>query len=63
MCRTAEAIDDKVATDFSRQFYQGLAGGAGLQKAFDEAEATIETTCGDDTRSLYLDDATFAITT
>ncbi|MGZ0164809.1 MAG: CHAT domain-containing protein [Planctomycetales bacterium] len=55
---TSRAIDDKVATDFSCQFYQGLGGGAGLQKAFDEAEATIETTCGDDTRALYLDDAT-----
>ncbi|MFT4558067.1 MAG: hypothetical protein ACI92S_003441 [Planctomycetaceae bacterium] len=55
---TSRTIDDKVATDFSCQFYQGLGGGAGLQKAFDEAEATIETTCGDDTRALYLDDAT-----
>jgi tetratricopeptide (TPR) repeat protein len=55
---TSRAIDDKVATDFSFQFYQGLAGGAGLQKAFDEAAATIETTCGDDTRALYLDDPT-----
>jgi hypothetical protein len=54
---TSRAIDDQVATDFSCQFYQGLAGGAGLQKAFDEAEATIETTCGDDTRALYLNDA------
>lgn len=58
---TSRSIDDQVATDFSCQFYQGLGGGAGLQKAFDEAEATIETSRGADSRALYLGDATSSV--
>lgn len=54
---TSRSIDDRVATEFSYHFYQALGSGAGLQKAFDEASAAVETTQGKDTRSLYFGDA------
>lgn len=50
---TSRAIDDKVATDFAFQFYQGLAGGATIRTAYHEAEASIVTTRGRDTRGFY----------
>ena len=53
---TSQAISDRVATDFSCQIYQGLAGGAGLLKAFNEAEAAVQMTEGGDTRALYFGD-------
>ena len=37
---TSRAIDDAVATRFAIRFYQGLAGGAGLRVAFEEASAS-----------------------
>ncbi len=36
---TSRSIDDQVATDFACQFYQGLAGGATIRTAYNEAEA------------------------
>ncbi len=53
---TSRAIDDKVATEFSYQFYQGLAGGASIRTAYNEAEAAIQTAKGGDTRGLYFGD-------
>ncbi|MCL4203294.1 MAG: CHAT domain-containing protein [Pirellulaceae bacterium] len=50
---TSRSIDDKVATDFACQFYQGLAGGATIRTAFDEAAAAARTAKGGDTRKLY----------
>ena len=50
---TSRAIDDKVATDFAFQFYQGLAGGATIRTAFREAEASVQMASGGTTRSLY----------
>jgi len=54
---TSRSIDDKVATDFADLFYQGLAGGATLRKAYREASAAIKTTKGGDLRALYFGDA------
>lgn len=50
---TSRSIDDRVAVDFSCQFYQGLASGATIRTAFNEAEAAIRTSEGDNVRALY----------
>lgn len=50
---TSRAIDDQVATDFARQFYQGLAGGATIRTAYNEAEAAVQMAKGGKTRALY----------
>ncbi|MEO8496167.1 MAG: CHAT domain-containing protein, partial [Planctomycetota bacterium] len=50
---TSRAIEDQVATDFSHQFYQGLAGGASIRTAYNEAEASVQTSKGGNTRGLY----------
>lgn len=50
---TSRAIDDQVATDFACQFYQGLAGGATIRTAYIEAEASVQTSQGGNTRGLY----------
>lgn len=52
---TSRAIDDQVATDFSCQLYQALAGGASIRTAYHEAEATLQTTKGGSLRGLYFD--------
>lgn len=54
---TSRSIDDRVATDFAWQFYQGLAGGANLRNAYLEASAAIKTTKGGNLRALYFGDA------
>ena len=54
---TSRSIDDKVATDFADLFYQGLASGANLLTAYNEASAAIKTTKGGDLRALYFGDA------
>lgn len=54
---TSAAVDDEVAMDFAVQFYQGLAGNAGLESAFAGAGAAIKTRCGKDPRALYWGDA------
>ena len=51
---TSRAIDDKVATEFASRFYKGLAGGANIQRAYNEAKAAIQTEHGDATRNLYV---------
>lgn len=51
---TSQAIDDRVATDFAARFYQGLASGATIQSAFNEAAAAIKMVTGSETRHLYL---------
>ncbi|MBC7121429.1 MAG: CHAT domain-containing protein [Candidatus Methanosuratus sp.] len=51
---TSRAIDDKVATEFVSCFYRALAGGANIQRAYNEARAAIETEYGDNARNLYL---------
>jgi len=50
---TSRAIDDTVATEFSKHFYQGLASGASIKTAFDEAKAAIHTAHSKDPRALY----------
>lgn len=50
---TSRSIDDTVATDFAFQFYQGLAGGATIRTAYQEAEAAVQTANGGNTRGLY----------
>jgi tetratricopeptide (TPR) repeat protein len=50
---TSRAIEDQVATDFSYQFYQGLAGGTSIRTAYNEAEASVQTSKGGNTRGLY----------
>lgn len=54
---TSRAIEDQVAMQFSRQFYQGLAGGASLRTAYSEAEAAVQMSKGGNTRALYFGDA------
>jgi hypothetical protein len=53
---TNQAIRDDVALDFAERFYRGLAGGATLQDAFEEAAAAIEMKFDSPTRTLR-DDA------
>jgi hypothetical protein len=50
---TSQSIDDAVATTFAARFYTGLAGGASLERAYKEAQADGETTCGQ-TRNAYI---------
>ena len=45
---TSQAIDDKVAMEFSDRFYRQLAGGTHLQTAFNEAEAALRIEYGND---------------
>jgi len=52
---TSRSIDDKVATDFAFHFYQGLAGGATIQTAYKEAEASVQTSKGDNTREAWVE--------
>jgi hypothetical protein len=53
---TSRVIDDRVATDFSCRFYQGLAGGASVRTAYHEAEAAVRTAKGGNPRALYFGD-------
>lgn len=50
---TSRAIDDRVATDFSTTFYGGIAGGAGLDVAFNEAASATRSMIGGNTRGAY----------
>lgn len=50
---TSRAIEDQVAMQFSKLFYQGLAGGASIRTAYKEAEAAVQTSKGGNTRALY----------
>ncbi|HKY44138.1 MAG TPA: AAA family ATPase [Pyrinomonadaceae bacterium] len=50
---TSQAIDDGVATDFASRFYRGLASGANIQSAYEEAAAEARTVSGGTTRNLY----------
>ena len=50
---TSIAIDDKVATNFAAQFYQGLAGGTSIRVAYHEAASVVQTAIGKDFRGLY----------
>lgn len=50
---TARAIDDAVATDFARMFYEGLGSGATMRSAFAEAQGAVLTQRGQEHRLLY----------
>ncbi len=50
---TSQAIADGAATEFSTRFYNGLASGATLRTAFNEAQEAVRTRCGEDTRGAY----------
>lgn len=52
---TAQAINDKVATDFATRFYQGLASGATIQTSFSEAEAAAKASLDGQMRGAYID--------
>jgi hypothetical protein len=54
---TSSSIDDEVATRFAGRFYRGLAGGAGVQTAFDEASAEQRMAKGDNRRDVYQEGA------
>ena len=54
---TSQAIDDGVAMDFASRFYRGLASGANIQSAYEEATAAARTASGGVTRHLYAIDA------
>lgn len=43
MLVTAQSVTDKLATAFATQFYKSLVSGAGLEKAFQEAQAIDRT--------------------
>ena len=43
---TTQAIDDRVATDFSARFYRGLVTGAPLQASYAEAVGSAQTASG-----------------
>jgi len=51
---TSCAVNDEVATEFACRFYQGLAGGASLRRAYNESEAAMQMAKGGNMRSLYL---------
>jgi WD40 repeat protein len=50
---TSRSIDDKWAMEFASRFYRGLAGGAAIQTAFNEAAAAVTTATGGVQRHLY----------
>jgi hypothetical protein len=51
---TDRAIEDTVAMEFASRFYQGLAGGVSVRRAFNEAAAAIRAGQGvDKLRGLY----------
>jgi CHAT domain-containing protein len=50
---TTQAVVDEVATEFAARFYRGLASGATISTAFKEAEASVQSVYGKDTRNLY----------
>jgi WD40 repeat protein len=54
---TSGAIVDEVAMGFAVRFYQGLASGATLQTAYNEAAAAMQMTHGNEMRGLYWDEA------
>jgi WD40 repeat protein len=58
---TSRSIDDEVAMNFSCQFYQGLAGGATIRTAYNQAAASVHTNKGDNLRALYIGDNDAAI--
>lgn len=53
---TSTAIDDGVATDFSSRLYRGIASGANIETAFNEATAAAQTEKSGDTRAFYFVD-------
>lgn len=50
---TSEAIDDQVAMELASRFYEGLGGGANLERAYKEAIAGIKTQKENNMRALY----------
>ncbi len=57
---TSKAISDKVATQFSANFYHSLGSGDGIQKAFEEAAAAVKMRVGtgEQHRGLFYDEPT-----
>ena len=54
---TSQSIADQLATDLAARFYNGLAGGATIRTAYNEAVASIKTEIGDDLLQCYLEAA------
>lgn len=52
---TSQTIIDQLATRFAARFYAGLAGGASIRIAFNEAAASIKAELGEDLAHYYRD--------
>ena len=52
---TSQAIADDIATNLATRFYTGLAGGASIGTAYNEAVASIKTEIGEDLLKYYLE--------
>lgn len=50
---TWRAVDDEVAKEFAGRFYVGLAGGAELQTAYEEAAGAIRAAYGSSTQAMW----------
>ena len=50
---TSQAIEDAVAARFAARFYKGIASGAPLRTAFNEAQEAIRTRLGDQVNKAY----------
>ncbi|MCC6454684.1 MAG: CHAT domain-containing protein [Caldilineaceae bacterium] len=50
---TSQAIDDKVASEFSTCFYQSIATGSAISTAFAEAVGAVKIPRGNETRNFY----------
>lgn len=50
---TTQSINDEVATHFAIRFYQGLATGAAVSGAYQEAVAEVRATSGGDVRAVF----------
>ena len=50
---TSCSIDDQMAMEFASCFYKGLAGGANVQRAYNEARTAIQMGHGDSPQNLY----------
>ncbi|RMG25265.1 MAG: CHAT domain-containing protein [Bacteroidetes bacterium] len=52
---TNQQINDRTAQEFSRQFYESMANGFGVEAAFQEASAGVQAATGGNTRALLFE--------
>lgn len=53
---TTQAVNGEVAKNFAARFYKGLATGASIRSAYDEAAGEATASCRGNTRLLYCDE-------